>query len=197
MTDDELRRELLQMRAEDVRVRQELLESGELGGAYVPRMEAIHIRNAARLRELIAVHGWPGQAVAGEDGAEAAWFIVQHAVGEPGFQREMLRLLQACASAQRVPAWHAAYLEDRIAMYEGRPQRYGTQWMDDPFDGRTRPWHLAEPDRVNELRAEVGLGPLHPIPEPGLELPSEARRMIQDSQQWWEHWLASKGWRRP
>ena len=49
--DEELRRELLTMRAEDARVRQELLESGELGGAYVPQMEAVHIRNAARLRE--------------------------------------------------------------------------------------------------------------------------------------------------
>jgi hypothetical protein len=35
------------MRAEDARVRQELPESGELGGAYVPQMEAVHIRNAA------------------------------------------------------------------------------------------------------------------------------------------------------
>jgi hypothetical protein len=41
------------MRAEDMRVRQELLESGELGGAYVPQMEAVHIGNAARLRELM------------------------------------------------------------------------------------------------------------------------------------------------
>lgn len=83
------------MRAEDTRVRQELLESGELGGSYVPRMEAIHIRNAARLRELIAVHGWPDETIAGKDGAEAAWLIVQHAIGEPEFQREMLRLLHA------------------------------------------------------------------------------------------------------
>jgi hypothetical protein len=194
---EELRRELLEMRAEDVRVRQELLQSGELGGSYVPRMEAVHIRNAARLRELIAVHGWPDDAVAGKDGAEAAWFIVQHAVGEPEFQREMLRLLHACAGAKRVPLWHAAYLEDRIAMYEGRPQRYGTQWMDDPLDGRIRPWALAEPDRVNELRAAVGLGPLHPIPEPGAELPLDEQRKIADNQQWWEHWLTNKGWRRP
>jgi hypothetical protein len=40
-----LRRELRDMRTEDMRVRQELLESGELGGSYVPRMEAMHIRN--------------------------------------------------------------------------------------------------------------------------------------------------------
>lgn len=119
------------MRAEDVRVREELMESGELGGAYVPRMEAVHIHNAARLRELIAVHGWPREAIAAKDGAEAAWFIVQHAVGEPEFQREVLDLLHGCAATKQVPLWQAAYLEDRIAMHEGRPQRYGTQWVDE------------------------------------------------------------------
>src|SRR5277367_3015302 len=176
MIKDELRRELLEMRAEDSRDRQELVESGELGGSYVSRMEAVHLRNAGRLRELIAAHGWPDESIADKDGAEAAWIIVQHAVGEPEFQREMLRLLQACAAAKRVPLWHAAYLEDRIAFHEGRPQRYGTQWIDDPVDGRVRPCKLAEPDRVNELRAEVGLGPLHPVPGPGPELSFEEQQ---------------------
>jgi hypothetical protein len=36
------------------------------------KMEAVHIGNAARLRELIAVHGWPDESLAGKDGAEAA-----------------------------------------------------------------------------------------------------------------------------
>jgi hypothetical protein len=160
-------------------------------------MEAVHVRNAARLRQLIAFHGWPDEAIAGKDGAEAAWFVVQHAIGEPEFQREMLRLLQACAVANRVPPWHAAYLEEGIPMYEGRPQRYGTQWLEDPIDGRTRPWTLAEPDRVNELRSEMGFGPLHRIPERGPELSLEERRKIVDNQQWWEHWLTNRGWRRP
>ena len=107
----------------------------------------------------------------------------------------MLQLLRVCADAKRTPLWQAAYLEDRIAMHEGKPQRYGTQWMDDPLDGRVRPWRLAEPDRVNELRAGVGLGPLHPIPEPGPPLGLDEQRSIAENQQWWERWLASKGWR--
>jgi len=53
MINEGLRRELLEMRAEDARVRQELLESGELGGCYVPRMEAVHTRNAARRSQAI------------------------------------------------------------------------------------------------------------------------------------------------
>ncbi len=194
MAKEELRCELLDMRAEDLRVRQELEESGELGGSYVPRMEAVHVRNAARLIELISIHGWPDEEIAGKEGAEAAWLIAQHAIGEPEFQRHVLCLLRACEDAKRIPLWHAAYLEDRIAMYEGRPQRYGTQWIDDPRDGRARPWKLAEPDRVNEWRAEVGLKPLHSIPEPGPDLPKEQQQAITDNQRWWQHWLAEKGW---
>jgi hypothetical protein len=195
MINESLRRQLLDLRAEDLRVRTELQEAGELGGPYVPRMEEVHVRNAARLRELIAEHGWPGEDLAGEDGAKAAWFIVQHAIGEPGFQRQALVLLQSAASEGSVPGWHAAYLEDRIALHESRPQRFGTQWIDDPRDGRARPWRLADSERVNDLRASVGLGPMHAIPDPDPPLPDEKRRELEETQAWWEQWLASKGWR--
>jgi hypothetical protein len=195
MFNEALHRELTNMRAEDRRTRDELLASGELGGHYVPRMETVHRNNASALRELIAIHGWPCEDIAGKDGAEAAWFIVQHAIGEPDFQRQTLRTLRSCAAEGRIPGWHAAYLEDRIALYEGRPQRYGTQWMDDLTDGRTRPWKLADPERVDELRAQVGLGPLHPAPEPGPALAPDQRREIEESNRWWQQWLESKGWR--
>lgn len=195
MINEELRRELLDMRAEDVRVRRELEQSGELGGRYVPRMEALHARNASRLAEMLTKHGWPDESLAGQDGAEAAWLIVQHAIGEPEFQRQALRMIRACEATGRVPLWHAAYLEDQIRMYEGRPQLYGTQWLDAPRDGRIRPWNLAEPGRVNELRAAVGLSPLHAIPPPGPDLPIEQQQEILETRQWWERWLEEKGWR--
>jgi hypothetical protein len=195
MVNEALRQELVAMRAEDLRVRDELVAADELGGHYVPRMEALHIRNAARLRTLISEHGWPVEATAGKDGSEAAWLIAQHAIGEPQFQRTALKLLQAVVDQGKVPAWHAGYLEDRIAMQEGRPQRFGTQWMDDPRDGLIRPWKLAQPENVNRLRASVGLDPLRPIPKPGPELSSEEQRKLRESQRWWEEWLASKGWR--
>jgi hypothetical protein len=195
MHDARLQQELLEMRAEDLKVRQELLDSGELGGSYVPRMEAVHIRNAQRLKELIDLHGWPDEEIAGADGAEAAWLIVQHAIGDPPFQRSCLELLRVSAEQNRIPRWHAAYLEDRIAMHEGRPQRYGTQWLDNPVDGRFRPWRLTDPERVNELRADVGLKPLHPIHDRGPDLTAEEQQAIRDNQQWWEQWLIAKGWR--
>src|SRR5262245_65629101 len=94
MLNEMLRDELIAMKAEDLGVRAELAAADELGGHYVPRMEAVHIKNAARLRELIAWHGWPSKDTAGKDGAEAAWLIAQHAIGEPEFQRQALQWLR-------------------------------------------------------------------------------------------------------
>src|SRR5262249_17841208 len=123
------------------------------------------------------------------------WLIAQHAVGEPDFQRSALVLVATYIEQERVPAWHAAYLEDRIALHEGRPQRFGTQWIQDATDGRFRPWSLVDAERVSDHRAEVGLRPLQPIPEPGPALPTEEREEIERSNRWWQEWLISKGWR--
>jgi hypothetical protein len=93
-----------------------------------------------------------------------------------------------------VPAWQAAYLEDRIALFEGRPQRFGTQTVDDPRDGRSRPWALADPEHIGELRASVGLEPLPPIPPPGPDLPSAQQERNETVRKWWLAWLRSHGW---
>ena len=60
------------MRAEDLRVREERLKNGELGKGYAPRMEAVHRKNASRLREIVAKHGWPDTELVGADGTLAA-----------------------------------------------------------------------------------------------------------------------------
>jgi Family of unknown function (DUF6624) len=88
-------------------------------------MEEVHRKNAAGLRLLIEHYGWPTEDIAGKDGAEAAWLIAQHSIGEPDFQRRVLGLLRASNTQNRIPAWHAAYLEDRIAIQEGR---FTTLW---------------------------------------------------------------------
>jgi hypothetical protein len=92
------------MRAEDLRVREELLQTGELGRGYAPRMEAVHRKNAQRLRAIIAEHGWPDTELAGPDGTLAAWFIAQHAIGEPDFQRYALTLIHDKVQRGEVPA---------------------------------------------------------------------------------------------
>lgn len=74
--------ELVALLAEDQAVRAELAADGSLFDGHHPRMEAVHGRHAARLVAIVAALGWPGRALAGEDGAAAAWTILQHAIGQ-------------------------------------------------------------------------------------------------------------------
>jgi hypothetical protein len=188
-----LRAELVAMRAEDLRVREELLKSGELGNGYAPSMEAVHRKNAQRLREIIAGYGWPDTQLAGSEGALAAWFIAQHAIGEPDFQRYALALIQEKVNHGEVPPAQEAYLSDRVAMYEGRPQRYGTQslpWL----DGQYRRWKTEDPEHLNERRAAMGLPPVEDDP-PETEPTSEARILYQKWLKGYEEWLHRTGWR--
>jgi len=80
-----------------------------------------------RLAEIIGEHGWPTIALVGEDGEDAAWAIAQHSDLDPAFQRRALELLREAVAAGQASPGNLAYLEDRVAVASGEPQRYGTQ----------------------------------------------------------------------
>jgi hypothetical protein len=192
--DEKLRDELLAMDAEDQRIRRELLDAGLLGDGYHPRMEDVHKRNAARLKEIIAKHGWPDRSLSGERGAFAAWRIAQHAIGDPAFQRFCLRLLEDAVRSGDVSPHHPAYLLDRIRMYEGKPQIYGTQFMPNE-EGDWAPWKIEDLPHVDERRAAIGLPPLAEM----LHKPDPSSRPAREKLEAWQHeyeeWLRKAGWR--
>jgi hypothetical protein len=198
MMDDELRQRLLAMAEEDQRIRSELAATGELFHGYHPRMEEVHRRNAQALTDVIAAHGWPGKSLVGADGAQSAWLVLQHAIGNPALQRGCLPLLQAAVTRGEMEPAHPAYLEDRIRSFEGRPQRYGTQ-LDWDEEGRMCPLPLEDPDRVDEYRRAVGLGPLaERVAQARAGMANEPRPTPAELQQRraeMEAWAKSVGWR--
>ena len=110
----------------------------------------------ARLQEIVAEHGWPTYDLVGRDGADAAWLIAQHADLQPDFQADALRLLaDAVADGQGSPG-NLAYLTDRVAVAEGRPQTYGTQ-MRCTRRGPVPRTPIADRGGVDERRLEAGL----------------------------------------
>ncbi len=194
-----LRLELLALAADDERVRPLLAADGRLFDGYAPEMEAVHRRNAARLAELVGAHGWPGRSLAGEDGAEAAWRIVQHAIGEPSLQRRCLPLLEAAAAAGEAPPLQPAMLADRIRYFEGRPQLYGTTVGWDA-EGRLSPGPLEMPGEVDARRAALGLPPLATSlrPDPPADTGDmEMRRPADPAKHHadFEAWARRVGWR--
>jgi hypothetical protein len=192
--DEDLRADLIKWIAEDDETSERLARDGSLFVGYHPQMEAVHRRNAARLREVLTQVGWPRRELVGQDGASAAWRIVQHAIGEPALLRGCLPLLQAVAAEGEADPAEVAMLEDRIRVFEGRPQRYGTQydWSDDgtamvPMVG------VEAPESLAERRAAVGLPPMvwRNPPPPGGQPPADsATRQAEMGA-----WARRVGWR--
>ncbi|MEO6526340.1 MAG: DUF6624 domain-containing protein [Gemmatimonadaceae bacterium] len=184
--------ELIALASEDQRVRSALIAEGVLFGGYHPRMEAVHRHNATRLAQIIEEHGWPSETLAGVEAAGAAGMIAQHAIGEPAFQRACLVALERAAARGDVPAWQPAMLEDRIRVFEGRLQRYGTQLEIDD-EGRLYPHPIEDPDGVEARRQAVGLEPLTEKLARVERVPPPADRA--EYQRGYERWLREVGWR--
>lgn len=193
---ESLRQLLISLTKQDLETRQRLAADLSLFNGYHPEMQAVHEENAAILDQVVQERGWPTSAMVGEDGAEAAWLIVQHAIGLPEFQRRCFKLLNEAAANRSIPAWQPAHLLDRILTYKGKRQVYGTSFDWDE-DGLMSPRPIADPASVDERRAAVGLPPLaeatarHRLQsehQPNPKAYSERQREM-------DVWAKSIGWR--
>jgi hypothetical protein len=151
-----LRDEILEMRQADLDLREELAREGSLFGGYADRMAALHRRHNTRLRTILTEHGWPGRALVGEEGAAAAWLLLQHAVLDPPLMRDAVQLVERAVQQSDAEPRFLAYLVDRIRTLEGRPQVYGTQ-HDWNAAGELSPLPIEDPAHVDERRRLIGL----------------------------------------
>ena len=157
-----LREELLAMMAEDQAVRTGVAPPGddrtaeELFDAW-PQVDA---DNALRMREIMDEFGWPGWSLVGEDGALAAWVLIQHADHNLDLQKRGLAMMQAAVEADDADPSDLAYLVDRVRVAQGLPQVYGTQLGVDA-EGQIAPRTPIEDEaNVDARRAAAGLGTL-------------------------------------
>ncbi|MGY1706573.1 DUF6624 domain-containing protein [Geodermatophilus sp. SYSU D00697] len=156
----DLARELVAMMAEQ----EELLERTGAGspGPLPPEVRRQHrevfVRHADRLLDLLSGGSWPTASRVGEPAAHAAWLIAQHADTHVHLQRLAVRLLRRAVEVGEASRRDLAFLEDRLAVNEGRLQVYGTQ-IADVVDGEPVPWPCVEPERLDERRAQVGIEP--------------------------------------
>jgi hypothetical protein len=189
--------ELIAMAAEDQHVRAELLAAGVLFDGYQPRMAEVHHRNAVRLAAIMSELGWPSRGVVGREAADAAWLVLQHAIGDPPVMRRGLELLRALPSGEADPI-QVAMLEDRVRTFSGLPQVYGTQFDWDER-GEMRPRPIADEAHVDERRAAIGLPPLaeklreirEAFAREGTAMPFDAAERRREI----DAWERSVGWR--
>jgi hypothetical protein len=193
-----LRAELLEMREADLRLRSELVRDGSLFDGYNERMAGLHRRHGDRLGRILSEHGWPGRTVAGEDGAEAAWLLLQHAIVDPPVMRRAVPLLERAVQASEADPRHLAFLVDRIRTMEGQPQIYGTS-HDWDAAGQLSPLPIEDPAMVDDRRLRVGLEPLAEntrrlrgqAEAEGERPPADYAQRQRDS----DAWARATGWR--
>ncbi|MFC7377459.1 DUF6624 domain-containing protein [Brevundimonas sp. GCM10030266] len=140
---------------------------GELSPAATARVHGRLIRatcsldhdNTEWLKADVAANGWYTISATGAAASNSAWLMAQHADNDRDFQRHVLAILEPLAASGEVRPANHAYLYDRVAVGEDRPQRYATQGRC-VAPGRWEPNTLEDPERVEAMRAEVGIGPL-------------------------------------
>lgn len=143
-----LRNELLEMQSHDQALR-------KATPVDVKAVVASDARHTARMRQVLAGHGWPSQELVGADGAAAAWLLVQHADGARDFQLAALALMEPLLASGEVKRPNYAYLWDRTH----QPQRYGTQGSC-VSKGEWKPDAIESPEFVEARRREMEMEPL-------------------------------------
>lgn len=144
--------------AEAARSRVDYLAPADDPGAAQGRagLEAVERANAERLGAYMSSCGWPRRSVEGSQAARGAWLVARQRSADLPFQRQVVRQLELAVLDGEAPPMHLAAASDRLAVQEGRPQRYGTQlrrvdachWDYYPLD---------EPARVEARRRRLHL----------------------------------------
>ena len=114
--------------------------------------------DTAWLKEEIQKNGWFLASRDGPEAEDAAWLMVQHADQDLPFQKEILALIEPLAHNHQADPTHYAYLYDRVAVGDGRPQRFGTQGLCNE-KGFWEPRPSEDVALLDSRRASVGLPP--------------------------------------
>lgn len=83
--------------------------------------------NTARLKEILVDRVWVDDRVDGRGAQRHAFLILQHADLDPAFQSTMITRLEPLLAFGQIAPDRFALLWDRVAVAEGRPQRFATQ----------------------------------------------------------------------
>ena len=116
-------------------------------------------RNLITIKKYFKTNGFPGIKENGKETSLHFWLIVQHGYNDVSFQEKILSAMKKELKFNNVNKQNYAYLYDRVKKNKNKPQLYGTQMIWDS-KGKHYPYKLKFPDKVNELRAEMGLEPL-------------------------------------
>lgn len=122
--------------------------------------DSVFTTHQKRLKEIFDKYGFVGFDLAGEEGSQNFWLMVQHSDHNPDFQKEVLANMKIQVEKENAKPSNYGLLVDRVNLNTGKPQIYGTQ-VDYNFDiAQAFPKNLADSGNVNERRKSIGLEPI-------------------------------------
>ncbi|NRB47538.1 MAG: hypothetical protein HRU41_07680 [Saprospiraceae bacterium] len=90
--------------------------------------------------------------------AKSVFMVVQH--NHNLYQKRYIDTFRSAAAGGLLAKSSLAMMEDRILSNEDQPQLYGTQVRRANGEEQWQLYQLADPERVDQRRAKMGLGPL-------------------------------------
>ncbi|WP_108869393.1 DUF6624 domain-containing protein [Aquimarina aquimarini] len=112
--------------------------------------------NLIKVQKILDEKGWLGTNVVGNQGNSTLFLVIQHSPLQ--VQEKYLPIMQEAVKNGNARASSLALLEDRVALRKGGKQIYGSQVGRDQETGKHYLLPIENPKKVNERRAQVGLG---------------------------------------
>jgi hypothetical protein len=113
--------------------------------------------NLIKVTTVLDQFGWLGERELGQLGNAALFLVIQHS--DLTTQQKYLPMMREAVKKGNAAASSLALLEDRVLMFQGKKQIYGSQIRREG-DGPYYVWDIEDPLNVDKRRAEMGLGPL-------------------------------------
>jgi hypothetical protein len=114
--------------------------------------------NAVKVAFILDRYGWLGPDVVGEQGSSGLFLVIQHA--DLLTQEKYLPMMREAVKVGNARGQDLAFLEDRVALRQGRKQIYGTQLLKNRATGEFYFSPIEDELSVNMRRASVGLNPI-------------------------------------
>lgn len=183
---DSLKTVLANVHETDQGIREKMAEAttGEEQMLLMPEMERIDSANQATVEQILNNYGWLPQSEVGEDAARTLFLVVQHS--RLSFMQKYFPLLKQRVAEGEASNRHAAMMEDRMLMWQGKKQIYGSQ-----ASNMVRPggemliWPIEDVEKVNARRSAAGFPntieayaeSLNAVFDPNVELPAQKAQL--------------------
>jgi len=99
--------------------------------------------NFSTVRRILDTYGYPNYDLVGEESSKHYFLLVQHSDFDLNFQQRVLKIMRREVNNKKASGQQYAFLVDRIAINQGKPQVYGTQVL---MSGNTKTKPCIAPD---------------------------------------------------